>query len=248
MQTMKRYRTGMTLAALTAGAVLLGGCHIDMWRQNKIHKPQQESTFFPDGQSARPLVQGVVVHRADGAIRTGSPFFTGLENRRLVRTIPAQALDAFRGQGRPVGSYPGSGDAEAPASDAEARRAMLLRGEERFNIYCAPCHGRAGDGEGMIAVRGLGQRRTPANYHTARLRATPDGHLYDVITNGFGVMYSYASRINEPADRWAIVAYIRALQRAQNARPGDVPGGDPRAAEATRTSPAAGAHEGEGEH
>jgi mono/diheme cytochrome c family protein len=126
--------------------------------------------------------------------------------------------------------------------------ALLQHGRERFNIYCAPCHGRSGDGVGMIAVRGLGQRRTPANYHTARLRAMPDGHFYDVISNGFGVMYSYASRINEPADRWAIVAYIRALQRAQNARPGDVPGGDPRAAEAARTTPAAGAHEGAGEH
>ena len=229
----KHPRTAVTLATIAAGAVLLSGCHVDMWRQNKIHKPQQESSFFPDGQSARPLVQGVVVHRPDGTIRTGSPFHTGFQNGRLVREIPPEALAAFRSEG---------------GSDAEARRSLLDRGRDRFNVFCAPCHSMAGDGEGMIAVRGLGQRRAPANYHTNRLRGMPDGHFYDVITNGFGVMYSYASRINEPADRWAIVAYIRALQRARSARPGDVPGGDPVRAEEARTAATAAPHEGEGNH
>lgn len=98
----------------------------------------------------------------------------------------------------------------------------MRRGQERFNIYCSPCHGRLGDGKGMIAQRGLALVRQPASYHTDRLRKIPVGHFYDVITNGFGIMYSYASRV-EPDDRWRIAAYIRALQYSQNARLSDVP-------------------------
>jgi cytochrome c553 len=98
-------------------------------------------------------------------------------------------------------------------------REVLLRGQERFNIYCAPCHGRTGEGNGMIPQRGY---PAPPSYHIDRLRTAPVGHLYDVITRGYGVMYSYASRV-EPEDRWAIVAYIRALQLSRNAKISDVP-------------------------
>ena len=98
-------------------------------------------------------------------------------------------------------------------------RAVLERGRERFDIYCAPCHGRTGDGNGMIVQRGYTR---PPSYHTDRLRNAPDAHFYSVITNGYGMMYSYADRV-APRDRWAIVAYIRALQLSQNARIGDVP-------------------------
>lgn len=94
---------------------------------------------------------------------------------------------------------------------------LLQRGRTQFNAFCAPCHGQTGDGQGMIAQRGLALRRPPASYHTDRLRAMPIGHFYDVITNGYGVMYSYASRIS-PEDRWAIAAYIRTLQLSQYAR------------------------------
>jgi mono/diheme cytochrome c family protein len=97
---------------------------------------------------------------------------------------------------------------------------LLLRGQERFNVYCTPCHGQLGDGNGMIAHRGFTLRRPVGNYHTERLRNMPLGHFYDVITNGYGAMYSYAARI-EPQDRWAIVAYIRALQLSQHANPAD---------------------------
>jgi len=96
---------------------------------------------------------------------------------------------------------------------------VLERGHERFDIYCSPCHGRVGDGEGMVSQRGF---RRPPSYHSGRLREQSDGHYYDVITNGFGAMASYASRI-PPGDRWAIVAYIRALQLSQAARIEDVP-------------------------
>jgi mono/diheme cytochrome c family protein len=93
----------------------------------------------------------------------------------------------------------------------------LLRGQERFNIYCSPCHGRAGNGQGMIVARGL---RQPPSYHDERLLNAPIGHFFDVMTNGYGSMYSYASRVAVD-DRWRIAAYIRALQLSQNA-PADV--------------------------
>jgi len=101
-------------------------------------------------------------------------------------------------------------------------REVLLRGQERFNIYCAPCHGRTGEGNGMIPQRGY---PAPPSYHIERLRTAPIGHFFDVITRGYGVMYSYANRV-EPEDRWAITAYIRALQLSHNAKPYDVPAQD----------------------
>jgi mono/diheme cytochrome c family protein len=97
--------------------------------------------------------------------------------------------------------------------------ALLARGQERFDIYCAPCHGRTGDGNGMIVQRGFPR---PPSYHIDRLRQAPIQHFYDVISNGYGVMYSYAVRVT-PADRWAIVAYIRALQASQDTELADVP-------------------------
>jgi hypothetical protein len=98
-------------------------------------------------------------------------------------------------------------------------KALLERGQQRFNIYCSPCHDRAGTGLGMVVRRGL---RRPPSYHIDRLRAAPVGYFFDVITNGFGAMPDYAAQI-EPHDRWAIVAYIRVLQRSQNAKLTDVP-------------------------
>ena len=100
-------------------------------------------------------------------------------------------------------------------------RQDVERGKERFGIYCTPCHGALGNGQGMIAMRGFALRRQPGNYHTEKLRNAPVGHFYDVITNGFGTMYSYASRV-EPDDRWRIVAYIKVLQRSQAATLADV--------------------------
>ncbi len=98
-------------------------------------------------------------------------------------------------------------------------RQTLERGQERFNIYCSPCHGRTGEGNGMIVHRGF---PAPPSYHIDRLRNAPVGHFFDVITQGYGVMYSYAERV-KPADRWAIAAYIRALQKSHDARLADVP-------------------------
>ncbi|MDQ6869402.1 MAG: cytochrome c [Pseudomonadota bacterium] len=96
--------------------------------------------------------------------------------------------------------------------------ALLERGQDRFRIYCTPCHSELGDGRGMIVQRGF---PPPPSYHIDRLRQAPVQHFYDVITNGYGAMYSFADRI-QPEDRWAIAAYIRALQRSQHAKVTDV--------------------------
>lgn len=98
-------------------------------------------------------------------------------------------------------------------------KADIERGQERFNIYCTPCHGRLGDGNGMVVLRGF---RQPPSYYSDRLMRAPVGHFFDVMTNGFGAMPSYASRVNTD-DRWRIVAYIRALQLSESATTADVP-------------------------
>jgi mono/diheme cytochrome c family protein len=98
---------------------------------------------------------------------------------------------------------------------------LLQRGRERFEIFCAPCHGRAGDGRGVVVRHGF---PAPPTYHQDALRKASDRHFYDVITNGYGAMYSYAARV-PPSDRWAIVAYIRALQYSRAAPVADLPAG-----------------------
>ncbi len=96
---------------------------------------------------------------------------------------------------------------------------LLKRGQQRFNIYCSPCHDRVGTGRGMVVQRGF---KAPPSFHSERLRQSPVGYFFDVMTNGFGAMLDYRAQV-EPADRWAIVAYIRALQRSQQATLADVP-------------------------
>jgi mono/diheme cytochrome c family protein len=96
---------------------------------------------------------------------------------------------------------------------------VLARGQERFNIYCSPCHGRTGFGDGIVVRRGY---RRPPSYHDDRLRSAPIGHFFDVISNGFGAMPDYAAQIRVE-DRWAIIAYIRALQLSEHAAIADVP-------------------------
>jgi len=98
---------------------------------------------------------------------------------------------------------------------------LLQRGQERYGIFCAPCHGAAGNGLGMVAIRGM---KHPPSFHDDRLRAEPNGYLYDVVTNGFGAMYSYSAQI-PPRDRWAVIAYVRALQLSRNAPVNELPAG-----------------------
>ncbi len=99
---------------------------------------------------------------------------------------------------------------------------VMARGRERFDIYCAPCHGRTGQGDGMVVRRGY---RRPPSIHIDRLRDSVPGHFFDVITNGFGAMPDYASQI-DAEDRWAIVSYVRALQLSEHATVADVPAAD----------------------
>jgi hypothetical protein len=96
---------------------------------------------------------------------------------------------------------------------------LLERGEERYKIFCTPCHGLQGDGNGMISVRGM---KHPPSFHQDRLRQAPNGYFFDNITNGFGAMYGYSAQI-PPRDRWAIVAYVRALQLSRNMKAADLP-------------------------
>lgn len=178
--------------AILGVAIFAAGCHTDMWVQPKL-RTQHESDFYADKMVNRPVIAGTV---ARGAERLDDGFYKGWEGGKLVTTIPyVQAMEKLK------------------LTDAKS---FVKRGRERFFIYCSPCHGQLGGGNGMIAQRGLSLKKKPGNYHTDRLRKMPVGHFYDVMTNGFGIMYSYASRV-EPADRWAIAAYIRALQLSQSA-------------------------------
>lgn len=193
----KRIYVGLSIALLAM--VTVSGCHIDMWRQPKI-KPYWESDFFNDRQGSRPKVANTV---ARGRILTDDvPYYTGkAENGKLIRTIPLKAVQSF-------------------ASPKD----MLLRGQDRFNAYCSPCHGKTGNGNGFISQRGLGYwSKLPASFQTDRLRKVEDGHLYDTLVNGFGIMYGYGARIHDVNDRWAVVAYVRALQLAATGATNAVP-------------------------
>jgi mono/diheme cytochrome c family protein len=132
--------------------------------------------------------------RADRPAVEGAVPRGGFHENTAART----GLDA---EGRPVAELPVPLDAR-----------LLARGRERYDIYCSPCHSRVGDGGGMIVLRGY---RRPVSFHEERLRAAPAGYFFDVITRGFGVMPSYAAQV-AIADRWAIVAYVRALQASQH--------------------------------
>lgn len=112
-----------------------------------------------------------------------------------------------------------NGDEDVDVFPFPITKADLERGQERFNIYCSPCHGRVGDGYGLIVLRGF---HPPPSYFVDRLKTAPVGHFFDVMTNGFGAMANYASRV-APDDRWRIAAYIRALQLSESASINDVP-------------------------
>jgi len=185
----RAFARGLRLAGLSAIAMLLLGCRLDMHIQPK-YLPYEPTDFFADGRSERQPVPGTI---ARGQLRVDELFYTGKENGVVV--------DKF--------SFP-------------ITRADLDRGRERYNVYCTPCHDYTGSGRGMIVQRGFPQ---PPSYHIPRLREASAGHFFEVITNGFGAMYSYAARI-EPADRWRIAAYIRVLQLSQNATVQDVPVSD----------------------
>jgi mono/diheme cytochrome c family protein len=197
---------GLTIAALGAG------CRQDMHDQPR-YNALSNSSFFPDGQSSRPLVPGTV---ARGTLNDDSLFYTGKLEDQTAQVTGGQAQATDAGSST-VSDRPGQGFADLFPFPITAE--VLNRGEAQFNIFCSVCHDRIGEGDGMIVRRGY---RRPPSFHTARLRQAPAGYFFDVITNGFGAMPDYAGQIS-PADRWAIVAYVRALQLSQNASLADVP-------------------------
>ena len=196
------------------------GCRQDMHDQPRYRPLRPIDAFgsINDGRSARPLVEGAVSR--DG-LREDVEFYTGkLRQSAGASNVQPQAVSApqtvnQQGAQVPAQSYQGFvTDFPMPITAAD-----LDRGQERFNIYCSVCHGRLGDGSGMIVKRGF---RKPPSFHDDRLRNAPIGYFFDVETNGFGAMPDYASQI-PPEDRWRIIAYIRALQLSQRGSLGDVP-------------------------
>ena len=190
--------------AVLAAALTLAGCEKlarNMYDGAKV-KPLRPSGQFDNGNSSRPYVAGVVEYNR-GVLAMSS-------SGRADRAREGRRLAAERAKSIP---YP-------------ITMQLLERGEDRFDAYCAPCHSRLGDGDGRVARRGFPH---PPSYHIERLRNAPDRHFYDVITHGYGVLYPYADRVT-PEDRWAIVAYIRALQLSQDAPrealPASVPAGE----------------------
>ncbi|MGB6603776.1 MAG: cytochrome c [Steroidobacteraceae bacterium] len=197
------------LIALALSALALGGCERglhEMYDQPR-YGPLAPSPLFADGNSSRPQAPDTVP-RSAGSVAGSSSGRNG-----LVPLEPPAAPAAVIGAGGRNLVTGGQAVASGYTNPLPVTPALLARGRERFDIYCAPCHSRAGDGDGMIVRRGF---PAPPSYHSERLRAAPDSHFYEVISNGYGVMYPYADRI-APEDRWAIVAYIRALQLSRHA-------------------------------
>lgn len=182
--------THRALCLLLLSLVALAGCekHMqDMYDQPR-YKPLAASSLFEDGGASRPKVPGTFTHaRGD---------FSGTSSGRLGTS---EAQRWYRDESASTNPYP-------------ITLRLLERGQNRFDIYCAPCHSRLGDGDGFVVRRGF---PPPPSYHIDRLRDAPDRHFFDVMTQGYGIMYSYADRLT-PEDRWAVVAYIRALQLSQH--------------------------------
>ena len=184
--------------SLRAGAAsLLGSVSLLLLFSGCRQDMQNQPKFFPQRgttfyASGRSVRPQVEHTVARNQMDENTYFYTGIE-------------DGKEGDGLPI----------------PLNAATLERGQERYNIYCTPCHSRVGNGEGMIVQRGY---RPAGNFHTDRLRKAPLGHFFAVMTNGYGAMPDYAAQLT-PADRWAVAAYIRALQLSQNATRNDVPAG-----------------------
>lgn len=201
---------GVLLSSALAAVVLATGCQGMISREPPIHlnpnmdqqgyyEPQEANPMFADGSSSRAPVPGVVAWGMDAAKpdplyrKADDHLYRGLKDGQLAESLPPQIL---------------------------LDRALLERGKERFEIYCLPCHGGTGHGDGIIGKRGM--TVPPSNFHDERLRGMPIGHFYQVISNGVRNMAAYGSQI-PVEDRWAIAAYVRVLQRAQHASLSEVP-------------------------
>lgn len=191
------------LATVIAGTMAAGcGVRFDMQDQPR-YKAYKQNEFFADKLSTRAYPEGTV---ARGRLNDNKAFYTGKIDNPNPNAVAQTTTDAAGNT--VVTSFPDAID-EFPLP---VTKELVERGRERYNIYCGVCHGPGGNGDGMIVRRGFPR---PPTYHEDRLRKAPVGHFFDVITNGWGRMSSYAYQV-QPADRWAIVAYIRALQATQD--------------------------------
>jgi mono/diheme cytochrome c family protein len=212
----------MAIRLLCMLLLCLAGCQQEMARQPS-YRPLQPSTLFPDGMSSRPLVAGTV-HRDERPATWKKPL-TIIGWERAAAVVGKLA-------GSPLEAASAAGDASiyVEAFPHPVTEQLMARGQDRFNIYCAVCHDRLGTGRGMIVQRGF---TAPPNFHQdlsrgfklrgieLKLTAAPVGYYFEVITRGFGAMPDYAGQV-APDDRWAVIAYIRALQLSQSATPADV--------------------------
>jgi hypothetical protein len=184
----------LTQLGLTGLAMLaIAGCRQDMHNQPKII-PQRESVMFADHRSARPAIENTV---ARGALKEDSYFYTGV----------VMGANGYREE-RDQLPFP-------------VTMTVLEKGQERFNIYCTPCHSRVGNGLGAIVLRGY---KPAGNLNDQVRRAQPISHYFYVMTHGYGAMPDYSAQL-APEERWAVAAYIRAIQLSQNATTADVPSG-----------------------
>lgn len=208
IRQMKDRRNGLkgrrfAISTLIVGLGLTLGCRQDMHDQAK-YEPLEANPLFANDMASRPLVANTVPR---GFLRDDTAFYTGLDDsRQPLDAFPMKALRERWPQGETL-------------SDTEMNRALLLRGKKRFDTFCAPCHDSVGTGNGAIVQRGY---KRPPSLHEDRLREALPGYFVNVMTEGFGQMSSYAPQIS-PQDRWAVAAYIRALQLSQNARLAELP-------------------------
>ena len=205
---MSKFRKNFLLFVLV---IVVSGCRRDMQDQPKM-KPLRGSTFFADGLSSRQPIVGTVPR---GFLRENTELFTG---KKAKATSGVQSKD-----------FPDDVD----TFPFPITKETVQRGRERYNIFCSACHGMTGNGDGMIVRRGF---RRAASFNDDRLRNAPVGHFFDAITNGWGAMPSYAAQITAQ-DRWAIIAYIRALQLSQQNTKAQTP-----AAATASPTPANGGH------
>ena len=177
----------------TCGLLLLAAV-LSSCRQDMYNQPKAKPDSETELFSDGTSARPIPPHTVQrGDARKNEAFYTGLTSETLVAQLPLRLTPE-----------------------------LLIRGRERFDIFCAVCHGATGEGNGQVVQRGF---PAPPSLHLDRLRNAPIGHFYDAVTNGYGVMYYYASRI-DPNDRWAIAAYVRALQLSQNAKVGELPPND----------------------
>lgn len=215
--TARRLSLLLLLVGLLGGAA---GCRRDMQDQPRT-KPYRSSDFFRDGMSTRPLVEGTV---ARGYLHEDTEFFTGKKRTAGQPAMPGAGSSLFPDD---IDLFP-----------IAVTHEVVRRGKERFEIFCAVCHGHTGHGDGMVVRRGF---RQAASFHDERVRQAPVGHYFDAVTNGWGAMPSYASQI-PVQDRWAIIAYIRALQLTQPE--GQNQTGAPQATQTESATPISGGPEG----